>query len=228
MRQRVVWIEVCLVATLAVAFTGCVSQRPPRGDARPTQIEGKVQSLKGSLLVVAGDDGTTNVTIGKATSIIKAEVGELSNIAEGKWLEVQGKKAKDSSSIQADLIRISDRQPSDKQAKSAGPGGQGGPGGGPDGGAAGGPGGGPGDAPPSEEAPGYRGIVKSIDGNTIVIAMSRGGRTTQVTLIVDSYTTIMKLTKATADALSPGAQVTVSGDEGQGSKVLARSIEIKQ
>jgi hypothetical protein len=239
MRARLRWLELFVAAALAASSASCASQRPPSEDDRPTQIEGKVQSVKGSSLVVVGDDGATNVTIGKATSLIKAEAGTPADIAKGKWLEVQGKKAKDSSSILADLIRVSDGQPSDGWKKHAGLGGQQGPGGGPGGapmgnmggspgGLGGSPGGKPRDEPPSEEVPGYRGTVESVDGTTIVIGISRGDRTTQVTLIVDSFTTITRITKASTDALLPGTRVKVSGDERKRNEILARSIEIGQ
>jgi hypothetical protein len=253
MRMKMKALGLCLGAFLAAAIGSCASQREgprggpgsmgPQGSGGPTRIEGLVAEFSGNTLSIAGASGKTKVTIDEATSIMRAKAASLSDIAVGKWLEVKGAPSGSSSSIRAAELRVSDERLARAPEGGMGPGSSGGPGGGQGGGQGGGPGGGdqlsppgggqgggpggPQGGPSPTQSPEYSGKVESVDGNTVVISISGFGKTKQVSIVVDRDTQILKLSKATIDALAQGAQVMVLGNARDGNAVVAARIEVK-
>jgi len=68
------------------------------------------------------------------------------------------------------------------------------------------------------------GTVKSVTGNTVVVAQQDGST---VTVTVDSQTTIQKTVNGTVSDIQPGERITVLSDQ-TGSTVAARSIQLRQ
>jgi hypothetical protein len=237
---------------IAIACSGCASQHRPRdngpggfGRDSSMRMEGRVSSLNGSTLGIAGASGKAKIAITGSTHIFKLEDASLADVSTGKWLEARGERGASSSSFEVTSVRISDEPLPTAQAgeskgrRPEGAGGSG-PSGGPQGGPQGGPpgarqGGAEGQRPPengpnsgdSNRIQACIGKVESIDGHTITLSILGVDGKSKATILVDDDTTFVKLAKATTDALVSGAHVTVTGERNGDGELEARRIEIE-